>query len=313
MSCVPDLSIIMITFNHEKYIKQALDSIFMQITQYSYEVIIGDDASSDATPQILMDYKKLYPDKIDLYLRTLNLGAKGANNFIDLASKCHGKYIITLEGDDFWIDKYKLEKEICYLETHKEYLAVAHNCIVVDEYSNMKNENYPECKDEEFTLKHMCSNILPGQFTTVMYRNIYQNNEIDCSLLYKGLVPTDRLIYFILASYGKIHCIQEPMSAYRHVISGGNSFSANYCWNYNEVKSWHLNLVEYSHSINNEQSIKFSELMLMKCIIGSRKRSDNSWFYIVKELSKMNFPISRYFDYALQLFKRKILKRELWG
>lgn len=307
------LSIYITTYNHERYIGEALDSILMQKTKYDYEIIIGDDASTDNTPNIIMQYKRKYPDLIHVILREKNMGGKGANNGYDLIKRCQGKFIIALEGDDFWIDDSKLEKQISFLENNLEYIGVAHNCVVVDENSIPNGETYPECKDEIYTLRHFASNILPGQLTTIMYRNIYKMDQIDSSLIEKGILPIDRLIYFMLASHGTIFCMQTKMSAYRHITQGGSSFSANYIWQYKEVKKWNLLLVEYAKHIKNKEAVKYSELLLMKVIIGARKYYHKSWMDILKELKREHFSLFRYWEYLLQLYRRKLLKKIIWA
>lgn len=307
------LSIFVLTYNHEKYIRKALDSVINQITDYSYEIIIGDDASTDSTPEILKEYKNLYPDRIKLFQRKKNLGGKGAFNLLDLVKKCQGKYVIALEGDDYWISEYKIDSQIKYLESNPEYIGVAHNCVVVDENSVPNGEKYPECKDNIYSFKHLGSNILPGQFTTLMYKNIYMDKKYDFSILEEGLLPADRLIYFILLSYGSIFCIQEILSAYRHITVGGTSFSANISWNYGEAKKWNEALVRYSRRIDNKNAIKYADLMLMKTIIGSRKRCNNKWNDIFKDLYKSKFAIYRYPQYLHQLVNRVFLKKEIWA
>lgn len=307
------LSIYITTYNHEKYIREALDSVLMQNTKYSYEVIVGDDASTDNTKEILKEYAAKYPSIIKLFLRDTNMGGKGSNNAYDLIKRCEGKYIMALEGDDFWVDDSKIETQITFLEKHVEYIGIAHNCIVVDSNSKPNGEEYPECKEEIYSLRHLGSNILPGQLTTVMYRNVYKNQKIDTSIIGEGLLPADRLIYFMLSSYGNIYCMQKKMSAYRHITTGGSSFSANYVWNYEEVKNWNTSLVNYSKRIQNNQAIKYSELMLMKIIIGSRKRYKKTWREISKELIQEHFSGVRYLEYFMQLVRRKVLKMKIWA
>lgn len=97
-----DVSIIVLTYYHEKYIAQALDSILTQQTNLRYEILIGDDASGDRTPEIIAEYAKQYPEIIRPFFREENLGA--TRNSWELRQKARGKYVASLEGDDFWID-----------------------------------------------------------------------------------------------------------------------------------------------------------------------------------------------------------------
>lgn len=265
----PILSIIVPTYGHEKFIAQALDSILMQKTKYSFEVLVGDDASPDNTGEILKQYEKQYPGVFTMYYREQNMKKQGKSNSGDLKRRAKGKYIVTLEGDDFWTDENKIERQISFLETHPEYIAVAHNCVVVGENSLPNGEKYFECKDNEYTLYHYMRGILPGQFTTLMYRNHYRFPLFDASILNKGLSPGDRLLYFALITHGKIYCIQEKMSAYRHITSGGTSHSANTVFNYQRDEHWHYELMKYAKTLNNKEAVRCAEVLYLNLHLGA--------------------------------------------
>ena len=125
------VSVIVPVYNHEKYIAQTLDSILMQKTKYRYEVWIGEDASTDDTRAVLMEYEKKCPPDFHFLYREKNMHNSECRNDLDLRLRCKGKYLICLEGDDFWTDENKIEKQIDFLESHPEYIAVSHNCVVV--------------------------------------------------------------------------------------------------------------------------------------------------------------------------------------
>lgn len=255
------LSICIPTYNHEEYITQALDSVLMQETQYSYEVLVGDDASADDTQKVLREYEKNHPGKIQVFYREHNLYKQNKSNMLDLIMKSKGKYINVLEGDDYWIDKNKIEKQITFLEEHPDFIACACNCIVVDEYSKQTDENYPECKTPEYTLKDYAYDIMPGQLATVMMHNVWQTNECDYSITTKCLSPGDRLIYFMLLCNGRIFCFQEKLSAYRHVIHKGSSFSATYKFDFERMKKWHFAQMEYAEKLKNKNAVNISKML----------------------------------------------------
>lgn len=261
------LSIFVATYNHENYIARALDSILMQKTEYKFEVLVGEDKSTDNTRAVLEEYEKKYPGFFTMFYREKNMHNSKCSNALDLKLRCKGKYIIALEGDDFWTDENKLQKQIDFLETHPEYIAVAHNCVVVGEDSEPINEDYPECKDEEYTLKHFFSEIMPGQLATVMYRNFFKDSSFDRSILEKGLSPDDRLLYFALLCHGKVYCIQEKMSAYRHITTHGSSFSATSRFNYPNQKSWQKEFIKYVQKHCGEKEIKIAEYQYLYCIM----------------------------------------------
>lgn len=249
------VSIYVTTFNHEKYITRALDSILMQKTQYAYEVLVGEDCSTDNTRAVVQAWEREHPGKFTIFYRETNMHKTDCPNGMDLKLRCKGKYIICLEGDDFWTDPEKLEKQVTFLENHPEYYAVAHNCTVVGEDSLPNGEAYPECKDAEYTLRHYASEIMPGQLTTLLSRNYMTDPSFDRSLLMKRCGPGDRNIYFSIAAQGRIYCMQESMSAYRHITSGGSSFSANHVAKYERDVPAFLNRMAFAEQLGNEEAL----------------------------------------------------------
>lgn len=262
----PTLSIYVPTFNHEHYIVQALDSILMQETAYTYEVLVGEDCSTDNTRAVLKEYEKQHPGKLQVFYREQNMRKQGSavGNSGDLRSRCRGKYIIALEGDDYWTDPCKIDKQIRFLEEHPDYIAVAHNCVVVDHDSSRKEETYPQCTDTEYTFDHFARDIMPGQLTTVMLRNVYHDDRYDTSLLNRRIIPGDRLIYFWLLSNGKIHCIQEEMSAYRHITNQGSSFSATSKYHFATYETLYAIFMEYAREQNNKEALLCAERLYFR-------------------------------------------------
>jgi glycosyltransferase involved in cell wall biosynthesis len=121
----PVVSVICITYGHEEYIAQALDSFLMQKTNFPYQILVGEDKGPDRTAEIVMEYAEKYPDRIVPFIREKNMGAQ--RNLIDLCRRAGTKYVAFCEGDDFWIDEYKLQKQYDFMEAHPEYRACFHN------------------------------------------------------------------------------------------------------------------------------------------------------------------------------------------
>ena len=261
------LSITVPVFNHEKYVIKALDSIKMQKTKYTFEVLIGEDCSTDNTRAILKEYQKTCPDNFIFLYREKNMHGNKITNGIDLKLRTKGKYTITLEGDDYWLDSNKIEKQVSFLENNPKYIASAHNCVVVDEESMRNEETYPECKECEYGFDHYLFGVLPGQTTTVMMHNIYNKAvDVDRSILQKGLIPGDRVMYFVLMCYGKIYCHQEAMSAYRHVTKSGSSFSATNTFDAKRELEWYNEILQYAKKIKHNKGIVYSSCQLFFCI-----------------------------------------------
>lgn len=113
------VTVVCTTYNHEKYIAQALDSFVMQKTNFKFKVFVGEDCGPDHTKDIVLDYARRYPDIIVPFIREKNMGA--TRNTIDMTSQATSPYICFCEGDDYWIDEYKLQKQFDYMEEHKDY------------------------------------------------------------------------------------------------------------------------------------------------------------------------------------------------
>lgn len=253
------VSVYVPTYNHEKYIVKALDSILMQKCSFPIEILVGEDASTDNTRSVLKEYEREHSENIRYFYRENNMSRLRVHNAADLRLRCSGKYIIALEGDDYWIDPFKLQKQYDFLQSHPDYIAVAHRTIVVDENNNQLDEIYPECTDDDYTLDHYLIDIMPGQLTTVMMRNPYKLKNFDTSFIDKGLTPGDKAIYFSLASQGKVACLQEKMSCYRHITTSGTSYSAKYRYNFPQKINWYREQLQYAKRINNKAAIIVSE------------------------------------------------------
>lgn len=227
------VSVCMTAYNHSKYIEKAIRSVLMQKTDFKIEVIVADDASTDETQKIISNIAKEYPDIIKPILREKNLG--GTQNSLDAIIKCCGEYIAFLEGDDFWIDENKLQKQVEFLDANKEFLACYHKNQKVDDNNNVIEENDSRFDVVgEFTVKHITEEfLLPGQLGTLMIRKEVVNN-IDPQLIKKvmlnvGFIPGDRMVPIYILSMGKIYCMPDVMSAYRWVLkANGQNWSSKY-------------------------------------------------------------------------------------
>ncbi len=307
------LSIYVATYNHEKYIVQALDSILMQKTKYKFEVLVGEDASTDGTRAVLKAYEQQHPGVFTIFYREKNMNHCAVCNAQDLRARCKGKYIIALEGDDFWLDENKIETQIDYLETHPECIAVAHNCVVVGEDSKPNGETYSECKDEKYTLRHFFSEIMPGQLATVMYRNYLQDSSFDRSLLDKQLSPGDRLIYFSLACHGEIHCIQKVMSAYRHITAGGSSFSATVRFDYAKMLHWNAELLAYAQKHCGKYDVLCAEYLYLYVIYEGLRRKQITVKQALRDFSTLQHKIALFFVGVKRLATKWLLHKKVYA
>ncbi|WP_310557101.1 glycosyltransferase [Flavobacterium sp.] len=204
------VSVSMITYNHELYLKQAIASVLMQETDFEYELVIANDNSPDNSDEIIREFIKSDPNghKIKYLHRKENLGMMP--NFIDLVKNCNGKYIAICEGDDYWTDKKKLQKQIDFLEKNKGYVICYHevdieknNVIIADNltYGNRKTTTIKNLAKRNYI--HTCS-------------VVYKNNLFDSFPEYFHSTPIgDYFLHMLNARYGKLYCIKEKMAVYR--------------------------------------------------------------------------------------------------
>lgn len=170
------ISCICITYNQEQYIKDTIDSFLSQKTEYRFEVIIHDDCSSDSTRDILLKYKSNYPDIIKLILQKKNQYSQGKRIFEIPVKISQGEYICLCEGDDYWIDEYKIQKQIKVLEDKKNY----NICFTPAKglHTNIFSDiSYYASETKTFTLNDVIEG--GGDFmptASIMIRNVVFNN-----------------------------------------------------------------------------------------------------------------------------------------
>lgn len=138
----PKVSVLMITYNHEAFIGQAIDSALMQVTDFDVEIVIGEDSSTDRTREIIQTYSDRYPGRIRILIRGQNIGMR--RNLVETFQACRGEYIAMLEGDDFWTDAHKLQKQIEILDSDSEVVICGHNVMINrEDGSTGPNQAFP--------------------------------------------------------------------------------------------------------------------------------------------------------------------------
>ncbi|MEJ7912100.1 MAG: glycosyltransferase [Chitinophagaceae bacterium] len=220
------VSVWITTYNHEKYIAQAIEGVLSQVTDFDYEIIIGEDCSQDSTRAIVMAYKEKYPDKINLFLPPQNLGMNPM--FHQTYAMCKGKYLAWLDGDDYWTSNHKLQQQVDYLESHPEVVMCFHRVDMINEISNTLYESGDPLMgaDSILTEDHFLDAINPVYTPSVVHRNIL-SKELP-SWFFKLPFP-DLGFYFLLLQHGKIKFLSENMGAYR--IHRAGAFQGNSHYN----------------------------------------------------------------------------------
>lgn len=314
------VSVFCIAYNQKKYIKQCLDSLVMQKANFNFEVIIYDDCSTDGTREIIREYADKYPNLIRTILPKCNIaqteGFCKVNQMI--FEKIKGKYHAGCEGDDYWIDEYKLQKQVDFLETHPDYSICFHPVkVMYDGFDFEKtDEIYPTQKmiesgtTFELLLKtnFMCTN-------SIICRSIFRNTKYeDC--VPKDAQPGDWFISLLHAKEGKIKMLPEIMAVYRRHPQGIWSDSIK---SFDKlILSWGLHLANFYYSvyknITNSSQVYLQDMFLpnLKSIINAYYRNKK-----FKELQTIEERYPTYlnmisldekFDERLNKFKTKYKK-----
>ena len=179
---LPVISVCVQTFNHKRYISKCIEGILSQETKFLFEIIIGEDESSDGTREICMDYAKQYPDRIRLFKRKrenvqyINGKPSGRYNLQQNLKECNGKYIALCEGDDYWTDSNKLQKQFDLLETNLDAVLCGSNALVTYEgetESHLFNV-FPRPSIKEITYlstEDFITEEIPLHTSTIIFRN----------------------------------------------------------------------------------------------------------------------------------------------
>lgn len=215
------VSIIVLSYNQEKYIKQCIESILCQKVNYKIEIIIGDDASSDNTPTILSKYHVCHSDKIKLVLRSENIGATA--NALNLLCMAKGEYIAFIEGDDFWSNPNKLQIQSDFLDKNPQYVGCFHKVNLVDENNDpIHGRVYWISNKKIFTYNDYDGIRIPGHSSSWLRRNKIKNNEeIYSMFLSANHDIADRTSVLFFLSYGDFARIDGKMGCYRYNRASG--------------------------------------------------------------------------------------------
>ena len=222
------VSVICTAYNHEKYIKDALEGFVMQKTNFAFEALVHDDASTDGTADIIREYAEKYPHIIKPILQTENQHSKKVRILNDiLLPKAQGKYIAFCEGDDFWTDENKLQRQIDFLENNEEYIACAHNTIIrdcsgaaADELMVAREEEHDvEFEDVIWGLRHAYHT----SALVVKEECLDSRPDFYYTAVKYGFGDFPRAIWYTII--GKTHFLPYTMSTYR-LMSGETSWSS---------------------------------------------------------------------------------------
>jgi glycosyltransferase involved in cell wall biosynthesis len=217
VSAAPKVSVLVVAYNQVRYIAQALESVLSQRASFPFEVIVGDDCSTDGTRELVRAYADAHPDRIRAALHPVNLGGLGARNFLSITSLARGEYLSVLEGDDIFTDPEKLQIQASFLDTNADCAGCFHECAVIDADGGQLEGTYPlKVRAPRVTREDVILNGNNSVTNTRMYRR-------SCVESYPGwyLAHTmDWGLEILVAGHGDWGFISRKMSAYRRHDEG---------------------------------------------------------------------------------------------
>jgi glycosyltransferase involved in cell wall biosynthesis len=210
------VSVCIFTFNYDKYLAQALDSVLAQQTDFDFEIVIGDDCSADNTRAVAMDYAERYPGKFILSFNDTNIG--GTRNWLRTMSKCRGKYIALLDGDDYFTDPRKLQKQYDALEKNPEFVLCFHG--VEEKYDDISGRDKIVVFEKEvYVLEDFLRSGWFVRTGSTFFRNGIAPSDPP-AWVYDFPYRYDTILHVFLCMHGKAIFLRDVMSVWRKHSKG---------------------------------------------------------------------------------------------
>jgi len=266
------VSISCITYNHAKYIRQCLDGFLMQETKFPFEILIHDDASTDGTEEIIKEYHALHPSIIKPLYEKENQWVKGRKgSAVFNFPRAKGKYIALCEGDDYWTDPFKLQKQIEHLEKHPDYAGSCHDVAIVDDVGNKLS--LPDVFVDYGDKVDLCFNDIVTSktpFHTASF--VFREDVIKCLPDWFLNAPyADRPLMYLTTKMGKIRRIPEVMGAYRKHEGGLTqaSFGIKYTMNFLRFNYILKRYFAPQGAAGFDEILRLREKNIIGCVAGS--------------------------------------------
>jgi glycosyltransferase involved in cell wall biosynthesis len=210
----PLVSISCITYNHAPFIRECLDGFLMQKTNFEFEIIIHDDASTDGTKEIILEYTSKYPKIIFPLLQSENQYSKGLRGMMARFNfpRCKGKYIAICEGDDFWSDDLKLQKQVDFLEENSDFSMCFHNSDRIYEIEEI-NKIYNVVENKDYSIDELFLRWIAPTSSLIFKKEVV--SKISEVALDKRILNGDLIIVLSSFDFGKVRGFKDFMSSYR--------------------------------------------------------------------------------------------------
>lgn len=228
-----------VTYNHEPYLRQCLDGFVMQKTNFAFEAIVHDDASTDKSADIIKEYAEKYPDIIKPIFETENQYSKrdgSIRRIMNDATSKTTKYIALCEGDDYWTDPLKLQKQFDFMEANPDYSLCFHNAMIHYQDGRDKDRIFAELEERDYIPAELYEKWLVPTASIFTRKDIYLQQQPK--LNNPNFLYGDNPLIISLAYAGKVHCINEIMSVYR--INEGSITNTLFINNADKIIKHHM-------------------------------------------------------------------------
>jgi glycosyltransferase involved in cell wall biosynthesis len=216
------LSVCSTCFNQDKFIAEMVRGVLSQKTHFSYRLIVSDDCSTDKTARILQTLASKYPSKIKLNLRKKNIGSMA--NWIETLNRIKGKYVAICEGDDYWTDPNKLQKQVDFLEGHPDFSITSHNVLVKNEATGkFSDQKYKYLQKNTYTLEDVIKEGSRGATCSLVFR---RDAVLPYPKWFSKLHSADWPTQILACLSGKLFYFKEIMGVYRQNHSGSALITA---------------------------------------------------------------------------------------
>ena len=214
----PVLTICCITYNHERFIAQALESFLAQRTDFPVEILVHDDHSTDDTANIVRRFQAAHPSRIRAVLREQNQYALGRRIMPMFADWVESEFIAVCEGDDYWTDPEKLQLQVDYLRAHPGAAGCFHDAVVVDDAGKILEQSYFTSKRDRFTQRDVLADLLSREPTcSLVFRAVAMARPLPAWYLRR---PSDLQLDLLVTEHGELHFLRRNMAAYRRHSTG---------------------------------------------------------------------------------------------
>lgn len=282
----PKVSVCLITYNHERYISEALAGALNQQTTFPFEIVIGEDGSQDGTPRIIKDLIEKQTDIVRARFNSPNQGMM--RNLLQTLNECRGEYIALLEGDDYWTDPNKLQRQVTYLDTHPEFAISFHPVDILQNGTLIRDDRTREVSEDSGIIEladgnfmHTCSVV----FRAGLFEK-YPDNFLESPV-------GDYYLHMLNARFGRIHRHAEKMGVYR--VHEAGAWSTKPDMDLKVLDYLELMIGQFDPEINarlqrRHATVAFRAFLHRLTLPGSERRLERCFRYGTSDFSRQLVP-----------------------